>query len=95
MHWRKRIAAEWNAQEDEIDPARMPLTRLANAVIDAVAEKPQAVADEIAKYLGSDLVFYRADAPEGLVARQAEHWDPVLAWARDELRRALRRWSKA
>jgi chaperone required for assembly of F1-ATPase len=77
------VAAEWNAQTDEIDPARMPLTRLANAVIDGVAEKPQAVADEIAKYLGSDLVFYRAGTPAGLVARESEHWDPLLAWAHE------------
>ena len=63
----------------------MPLTRLANAVIDAVAERPRPVADEIAKYLGSDLVFYRAEGPEGLVARQTEIWDPVLAFARDAL----------
>jgi chaperone required for assembly of F1-ATPase len=79
------IAGEWNAQEETIDPARMPLTRLANAVIDAVADKPGAVAAEVAKYLGSDLVFYRADGPPGLVAKQADAWDPVLAWARDEL----------
>jgi len=77
------LADEWNAQEKEVDPARMPLTRLANAVIDGVVEKPQAVADEIAKYLASDLVLYRADAPEGLIARQAEHWDPLLAWAHE------------
>ena len=44
-----------------------------------------AVADEVAKYLGSDLLCYRAEAPEGLVARQAQAWDPVLAWARDAL----------
>lgn len=81
----ERIAAEWNAQDDVIDPARMPLTRLANAVIDAVAERPAPVVEEVAKFLGSDLVFYRADRPEGLIARQAEHWDPVMAWARDEL----------
>jgi chaperone required for assembly of F1-ATPase len=79
------LAAEWDAQKAEIDPARMPLTRLANAVIDAVADAPEAVAAEVAKYLGSDLVFYRADAPAGLLARQAQAWDPVLAWARDEL----------
>jgi chaperone required for assembly of F1-ATPase len=77
------LAAEWNAQGDEIDPARMPLTRLANAVIDGVAEKPQEVADEIAKYLGSDLVFYRAETPEGLIVRQSELWDPLLAWAHE------------
>ena len=78
------IAAEWDAQTDTIDPARMPLTRLANVVIDAVAEKPDAVAAEIEQYLGSDLLCYRAEAPEGLVARQAQHWDPVLAWAREK-----------
>ena len=79
------IAAEWNAQENEIDPARMPLTRLANAVIDGVVRKPEQVAAEIAKYLGSDLLFYRADAPQGLVARQSALWDPLLAWAREAL----------
>lgn len=78
------VAVEWDAQTDVIDPARMPLTRLANAVIDAVADKPAPVAEEIAKYLGSDLLFYRADAPAGLVEGQAHAWDPVLAWARDQ-----------
>ncbi len=42
------------------------------------------VAAEIEQYLGSDLLFYRAEAPEGLVARHAQHWDPVLAWAREK-----------
>jgi chaperone required for assembly of F1-ATPase len=79
------LAQEWNAQTDLIDPARMPLTRLANAVIDAVAAQTRAVADEVAKYLGSDLVCYRADAPDALVARQAQAWDPLLAFAREEL----------
>jgi chaperone required for assembly of F1-ATPase len=77
----EQLAAEWNAQQHVIDPGRMPLTRLANAVIDAVTEQEQPVAQEVAKYLGSDLLFYRADAPAGLVERQAQHWDPVLAWA--------------
>jgi len=79
------VADEWSAQGDLIDPARMPLTRLANAVIDAVADRPAPVADEVAKYLGSDLLCYRAEGPEGLVARQAEIWDPLLAFARDDL----------
>src|SRR5580704_1076671 len=61
------IAAEWNAQTNVIDPASMPLTRLANAIIDGVADAPQPVADEIGKYLASDLLFYRAASPRGLV----------------------------
>jgi chaperone required for assembly of F1-ATPase len=79
------IAAEWDAQRGVIDPARMPLTRLANAIIDGVVKKPVPVAAEIEKYLGSDLLLYRADQPEGLAASQAKHWDPVLDWARAAL----------
>jgi chaperone required for assembly of F1-ATPase len=79
----RAIAGEWEAQRDTIDPGAMPLTRLANAIIDGVADAPGAVRDEIVKYLGSDLIFYRADSPEGLVAKQAQHWDPLIAFARD------------
>jgi chaperone required for assembly of F1-ATPase len=79
------VAAEWDAQQERIDPAVMPLTRLVNSIIDGVAIAPAPVAEEVAKYLGSDLVCYRADTPAGLVARQAQHWDPILDWARDTL----------
>jgi len=81
----ERIAGEWNAQQDVIDPARMPLTRLANTILDGISANAAPVAAEVEKYLGSDLVCYRADAPDGLVARQVQVWDPVLAWARDDL----------
>jgi chaperone required for assembly of F1-ATPase len=63
------LAAEWEAQRDVVDPARMPLTRLANTIIDGVVEAPGAVAAEVERYLACDLVFYRASAPAGLVAR--------------------------
>jgi chaperone required for assembly of F1-ATPase len=79
------MAAEWDAQGEIIDPAAMPLTRLANSILDGVLAVPAAVAAEIEKYLGSDLLFYRAEGPQALVERQARHWDPVLAWARDAL----------
>lgn len=79
------IAAEWRAQGEHIDPAAMPLTRLANSIVDGVAVAPGPVAAEIENYLGADLLFYRADAPDGLVKREAEHWDPVLVWAREAL----------
>jgi len=75
------VAAEWAGQGAHIDPASMPLTRLAHAAIDGVAGGAQAVAAEIERYAGSDLLLYRATEPEDLVAAQAKHWDPVLAWA--------------
>ena len=72
-------------ERELIDPAKMPLTRLANAVIDGVAEAPGPVAADIEKYLASDLLFYRASSPQDLRERQAQHWDPIVAWARDDL----------
>jgi chaperone required for assembly of F1-ATPase len=79
------VAAEWEAQMENIDPVTMPMTRFANSVVDAVVDRVGIVRDDIAKYLGSDLLFYRAGHPEGLVAREAQHWDPVLFWAADAL----------
>lgn len=78
------IAAEWDAQQASIDPATMPMTRLANSVIDGVTDRAGEVRDDIAAYFGTDLLFYRADGPDGLIARQTEHWDPVVRWAADE-----------
>ena len=79
------IVAEWEAQNETIDPVTMPMTRLANSVVDAVVDRVEAVTDDVAKYLGSDLLFYRASHPEALVAREAAHWDPVVFWAADTL----------
>src|ERR1700704_411800 len=79
------IAAEWDAQKETIDPTTMPLTRLANSVTDAVTGRVEAVADDIAKYFHSDMLFYRAGHPAELVANEAEHWDPVLFWAAETL----------
>jgi chaperone required for assembly of F1-ATPase len=79
------IAGEWETQGELIDPTKMPLTRLANAIIDGVVERPLPVAAEVAKYLASDLLFYRAVSPPELAERQRRHWDPIMAWAADAL----------
>ncbi|MGJ5177387.1 ATP12 family chaperone protein [Bradyrhizobium oligotrophicum] len=79
------VAAEWQAQGESINPTTMPLTRFANSVVQSVVDRTGEVREDIAKYLQSDLLFYRAGHPEGLVAREAELWDPVLDWARDSL----------
>ncbi len=57
------VGAEWAAQGENIDPSTMPLTRLANAAIDAVAAGIEPVRAAAARYAGSDLLFYRADSP--------------------------------
>jgi chaperone required for assembly of F1-ATPase len=67
------LAVEWDAQKNRVDPAVMPLTRLANSIIDGVTPAPQPVAAKIAA------------TPAGLVASQRAHWDPIVDWARENL----------
>ena len=75
------IAAEWDAQQDDIRPTTMPLTRLAATAIDRTAMQRNQVVEEIAGYAGTDLVCYRADHPAALVARQHTVWQPLIDWA--------------
>ena len=79
------VAAEWEGQGATIDPTTMPLTRLANSTIDGVVPRLEEVRADLLRYAGSDLVMYRAAEPERLVAEQRAAWDPVHAFARDEL----------
>jgi len=76
------VAAEWRAQGEEIDPRTMKLTGLCNAAIDRITPDVAAFVRPLAAYAESDLLCYRADNPAELIARQAEAWDPLLAWAR-------------
>lgn len=79
------VAAEWQAQDGKVKPDTMPVTRTANSAIDKVAPQHAAVADMLAAYGESELLCYRATGPEGLIQRQSEAWDPLLAWAADSL----------
>jgi chaperone required for assembly of F1-ATPase len=74
------IAREWSGQDGEIRPSGMPLTRLANAAVDGVAERSAEVRDEILRYAGHDHLCYRAAEPPELVRRQRDAWDPLLDW---------------
>jgi chaperone required for assembly of F1-ATPase len=75
------ISEEWNAQEGEIRPATMPLTRLATTAVDRVATQREAIIEETANYAGTDLVCYRATHPPALAARQHAVWQPLIDWA--------------
>ncbi|MEM0949811.1 MAG: ATP12 family protein [Pseudomonadota bacterium] len=79
------LAAEWEAQGDEIDPETMPATRMANSAIEKVTPQMRAVADHLLYYGETDLLCYRAEDPKALVAREADLWDPWLDWAAAEL----------
>ena len=78
------IADEWNEQGDEIDPATMPMTGLANAMIDRIAPDPTATIDELVRYLGSDMVCYRADDGP-LLESQNAIWGAYQTWFEEKL----------
>lgn len=78
------VAREWDAQQERIDPAAMPVTRIVATATDRVAPDPGPARAEIMGFAGSDLVCYRAEEPDDLVIRQAKTWDPLLAWFEDE-----------
>jgi chaperone required for assembly of F1-ATPase len=76
------IAAEWQAQGEQIKPAAMPLMQLAATAIDRVADMPGATVASVTGFAATDLVCYRADNPRSLVERQEQHWQPLVDWAR-------------
>lgn len=75
------VAGEWNAQGDKVDPEVMQYTRLVNTTLDRVETRMTEVGTEVAGFGGSDLLCYRADEPEDLIALQGEVWDPYITWA--------------
>ena len=78
------VAGEWEAQQEHIDPATMPITRLVNTALDGVAGNIQPVLEDIVRFASNDLLFYRASFPEALVENQQKHWDPVLDWVAEK-----------
>lgn len=83
------IAAEWDAQAAKVRPETMPYTRAANSALDKVTPQFDEVAGLLAAYGASDLLCYRAAHPEALTQRQADAWNPVLAWAAAALQAPL------
>jgi chaperone required for assembly of F1-ATPase len=76
----KAMAEEWRGQGDKLNMASMPLTRLAFAAVDTVPKQRAAMIEHLLGFGRSDLVSYRAEFPDALIARQAAAWDPLLAW---------------
>lgn len=72
------MAAEWAGQGEFIDPATMPMTRLINSAVESGEEMVPAFRAEIGKFAGNDLLLYRADSPQELVAEQERVWDAAL-----------------
>lgn len=76
------IAAEWDAQGEDIVPTSMPVTRLLNVAVEQTPDNRETLIAEARKYAETDVLCYR----EGTVRLHAEEqnklWDPVLGWAK-------------
>lgn len=84
------VAEEWAAQGETIVPSSMPLTKLATSAVDLVSNHREQVISEIAVYVATDLVCYRAEAPLDLAARQRAAWQPLLNWFERRFQAGLR-----
>jgi len=79
------MAQEWQGQDTEIKPVSMPLTQLANTMVDkSNGHDRPAMNAEIVKYGGSDLICYFATHPADLVRLHQQRWNPLLAWMKEK-----------
>jgi chaperone required for assembly of F1-ATPase len=79
------VADEWAAQGTSMNIAAMAATRFAFTAIERIPAAREGVADEVSSFAGSDLLCYFAEGPDALLAREVEHWVPVLEWAERDL----------
>ena len=78
------IADEWRDQIEEVRPAEMPLSQLANTAIDQTRPHRTAAIEQVAAYARTDLLCYRAARPPDLAKQQAASWQPLLDWSESE-----------
>lgn len=81
----KAVAEEWRAQDEDIRPETMPLTRLACTAVDRVSPGRDEVVEHVSAYGATDLLCYRAEGPPDLAEMQSDQWQPLLDWAAEEL----------
>ncbi|KAJ7083831.1 ATP12-domain-containing protein [Mycena crocata] len=78
------VAAEWESQETVLKHHALPVTSLTSRAIDAMVDETTRaeVRQELLEYLDTDTICFHQDYPPQLVDLQAQHWDPLLSWAR-------------
>lgn len=76
----EQVAAEWEAQVEEIKPETMPCTRLMNVACEMTPSRRPELIAEFCKYCETDLLCFRTSHPADLGERQETLWQPVLDW---------------
>ncbi|KAJ7738530.1 ATP12-domain-containing protein [Mycena maculata] len=78
------VAAEWENQETMLKHHALPMTALTSRAIDEMVDEATRaeVRQALLEYLDTDTICFYQDYPPQLVDLQAQHWDPLLTWAR-------------
>ncbi len=76
----EKVAGEWEAQREHINPSVMPVTRLVNVAIEQTPDRRGDLIAEARRYAETDLICYRAPQPRILKERQSMAWDEWRAW---------------
>lgn len=80
----QRVAGEWEAQDERINPSLMPLTRLFNVATEQTPSRREDLFAEARRYAATDLISYRAPNPRILKERQSAAWDVWQDWAAEQ-----------
>lgn len=72
------MAAEWDAQGEEIDGALFRHRDIADFAIDKVGSDKDGTVTKLLAFAETDTLCYRADPDEPFYRRQMEVWEPVL-----------------
>ncbi len=73
------LAAEWDAQGEEIEPAGLKLRDQCDFAIDHVAKDAKETIAKLLGYAETDTLCYRADPEDALFVRQQEAWEPLVS----------------
>ena len=76
----RAICDEWNAQDENIVPDKMPLTQYCYTALDYIPKHRSEIINTMMNFLDTDLVCYRTDDPADLGQLQAQNWDPFIDW---------------
>jgi chaperone required for assembly of F1-ATPase len=76
----RAVVEEWLAQGKTVEFRTMPLTQIANTMIDRVRGSRERIIADVVRHAESDLLCYRATGPRDLVERQEVEWQPMLDW---------------
>ena len=73
------LAAEWDAQGEELDLSLFRFRDLADYAIDIVGPDRDTALGKVLAFAETDTLCYRADPEEALYRRQREMWEPLVS----------------